>query len=231
MLLNHHAVIIGNTQTGKTCTALALGQFAIKNNRIVIFVNTKGETRVTLACKYRNVTPEVFAYILKNHLCDGMVEIKIGIREMDPLALIEDFLNILLDFKDKDLFPVLLIVDEMHRFQSKASIDSMFKNIWLQGLGLQLFAISISQRASQIHNDIISQSDYKFLHAQDQRDLKYLQENRYLTIPDNWLLPLDDPNSKYPFLASGNQINHRLFYLGPGMLQLQEIPLKTPPKT
>jgi len=75
-----------------------------------------------------------------------------------------------------------------------------------------------------INNTIFSQSDFYFLHALDQNDLKYLWDNRYITsFPAEWLLPATDPKCSYPFGCDG--ISHRLFVQTNPTKPMQEIPL------
>ena len=93
-ILDEHSLIIGDTQTGKTTTALALAQEQVKAGFITIFVNTKSDRKLYQippfdkgVAKYLNVTLEQFIYYLNDYRSDGIIEIRPDLNKGDLIAM------------------------------------------------------------------------------------------------------------------------------------------------
>jgi len=234
--LDEHALIIGDTQTGKTTSAAALAQEQNKHGYISIVVNTKNDRMFydippfgKGVAKYINTSIDQFIYYLNDYRTDGIIEIRPQlIKGKTPIAQIEPYLEELINFKKTDQeFPTAIFVDELHRLQSKMSISTMLQNLWTMGKGLNLFACGMSQRNSHISNDIWTQSEIYFLHKTKPRDLKFMYDQRYLAIPQTWLIPLNNPESEYPWKTPKDI--HKLFFQAPYTNGLVELPFKNKP--
>lgn len=229
------AVCIGDTQSGKTTSAIALCQMHNKWNYITPFVNTKGDRKFydinglgTGVAKYINVSIDQYIRLLNDYTTDGIIEIRPDILEGDVVSQIEPYLKETIAFKKKDQEqPILLAIDELHRLQAKAAINRSVQDIWTMGKGLGLFGLGISQRGTHINNDIWTQSEWFFIHKIKQRDLKYYHEQKYLSIPGEWLLPKHSPECTYPWRVKNDR--HKLFIESPYSNGLRETPLRKPP--
>ena len=230
--MDEHQIYIGDSQAGKTTTAL--GVLQVQLDFIKIFINSKDDKKLydingsgQGAAKYINVSLEQFKYLLNQRVIDGIIEIRPEISSVSLNDQITPYLKYLLVWKRK--YPdqkVLCCIDEIHLFQSKMALITEIKNLVVMGKGLNLFLGMLSQRPTQIHNDLMTQTEYYFIQGLNQRDLKYLYDNRYLAIPEGWILPLNDKACTYPWLAN----RHRLFFQQckrDGLLEIK--PVKKPP--
>lgn len=230
--IDEHQIYIGDSQVGKTTTAL--GVLQVQKDFVKIFVNSKDDKKLydinhsgVGTAKYIDVSVNQFRNLLAQRTTDGIIEIR---PEISPVSLIDQitpYLEFLLDWKRSNPDQnVLCCIDEIHLFQSKMSLITEIKNLVVMGKGLNLYLGMLSQRPTQIHNDLMTQTEYYFIQGLNQRDLKYLYENRYLAIPDGWILPLNDPNCTYPWKKN----KHRLFLQKNKLEGLLEItPLGKPP--
>ena len=230
--IDEHQIYIGDSQAGKTTTAL--GVLQVQKDFIKIFVNSKDDKKLydinhsgQGAAKYINVSLEQFQYLLTQRVIDGVIEIRPEISSVSLNDQITPYLKYLLAWKRRNPDqPVLCCIDEIHLFQSKMALITEIKNLVVMGKGLNLFLGMLSQRPTQIHNDLMTQTEYYFIQGLNQRDLKYLFDNRYLAIPEGWILPLNDPNCTYPWKEN----KHRLFIQKSKLEGLLEIkPLGKPP--
>ena len=230
--VDEHQIYIGDSQAGKTTTALGIQQ--VQHDYIKIFVNSKDDNKLYNinnsgrgAAKYINVTLEQFRYLLNLQVTDGIIEIRPEISEVSLIDQITPYLNHLLAWKRKSPdIKTHCCIDEIHLYQSKMSLITAIKNLVVMGKGINCWLGMLSQRPTQIHNDLMSQTEYYFIQGLNQRDLKYLWENRYLAIPEGWILPLNDPNCTYPWKLN----KHRLFYQTSKFEGMKEFaPLNKPP--
>ena len=234
IIMDEHGIFLGDSQVGKTTTAIYICQLQNAKGYTTVFVNSKDDKKLYTinglkqgGARYIDVSLEQFAYLLEQKVTDGIIEIRPKLSEENLIAQIEPYLKTLLNWKRRNpLHPVFCCVDEVHLYQSKMSLISSLKNCVVMGKGLNLYMGLLSQRPTQIHNDLFTQTEYYFIQGLNSRDLKYLYENRYLAIPEGWILPLNDPACTYPWKHN----KHRLFFQQAKFDGLLEItPLNKPP--
>lgn len=199
MKQNHHVVLLGATQTGKSNTMIFWGRTQLKYGFTVTVINTKGEDDITKQCVYRQPSITQYEELLRANVTNGLIEIKPKFERGNLIDQIEDYFTILLKVARETNIPHIVIIDEIHKYQNKASASEAIKNIWLMGLGLNLLGVAVSQRPQHIHNDIFHDSLIFILHQLTRKDLGYCYDSNYMDIPREWSLPASNPDEAYPF--------------------------------
>lgn len=208
MQLDHHCVVTGATRTGKTTTSIRL--LSSQKKTLKVFVNTKAEVEWTKYCKYQRITIKQFKFIYNNpsKFCDGIIEIFPDIfdEKKDGTEQIKEYFRIVLvAHRDDFSIKTVLLVDEIHQFQNKWSLDEDIARIWMMGLGMGIKAIAVSQRASGrhgIHEDIMSNSEYFIIHQMKIKDLDYMSD--YVSTNEGM------DNLKFP-VNSGDVVSHTAY--------------------
>lgn len=180
MKIREHGVILGTTQSGKTTQTLRLMR-DIGEDGLKIFVNTKREQKWTPYFKHKIMTPEHMEDVYENYpeYLPFFLLIEPDVTDRGAADKIAEIFDVCLKFhQDFPMkFKTYVFIDEIHVFQSKFTRNESFARIFSMGMGLGLFGIAISQRASSIHNDILKNCGFLLLAHQDLGDLKYLRDN------------------------------------------------------
>ena len=232
--LTEHTLGFADSQNGKTTTSCYLCQLQNLASYTVIFFNLKDDDKLYNIknsgqglAKYINVSLEQFKNLLAQRVTDGIIEVRPEVSEVPINNQIEPYLKYLLAWKKQSrTHKVYCVIDEIHLLQSKQSLMTSIKNLWVMGKGLNLFMGGLSQRPTQVHNDLFTQTEYFFIQGFNQHDLKSLYEKRYLAIPESWIIPLNKPESAYPWKKN----KYRLFVQlnkGDGLFEIT--PLGKPP--
>ena len=232
--IREHTLGFADSQNGKTTTSLYICQLQNLAGYTSIFFNLKDDDKLYNikktkqgAAKYINVSLEQFKYLLEQKVTDGIIEVRPEPSDVPIIEQIEPYLKFLLAWKKINReHKVYCVIDEIHLLQSKQSLMTSIKNLWVMGKGLNLFMGGLSQRYTMVHNDLFTQTEYFFMQGCNPRDLKAIYDGRYLAIPDGWIVPLNQPESTYPW----KQNKYRLFVQLTKFDGLFEIaPLNKPP--
>jgi len=232
--ITEHTLGFADSQNGKTTTSCYICQLQNLAGYTSIFFNLKDDDKLYNindtregAAKYIDVSLEQFKNLLAQRVTDGVIEVRPHATDISVIDQIEPYLKYLLAWKKQNRkHKVYCVIDEIHLLQSKQSLMTSIKNLWVMGKGLNLFMGGLSQRYTQVHNDLFTQTEYFFVQGTNPRDLKAMYEGRYLAIPEGWIVPLNKPESTYPW----KQNKYRLFVQLSRFDGLVEIkPLGKPP--
>jgi len=215
--ITEHTLGFADSQNGKTTTSLYICQLQNLAGYTAIFFNLKDDKKLydiedsgQGAAKYIDVSLEQFKNLLARRVTDGIIEVRPHASDVSVNDQIEPYLKYLLAWKKQSRKQkVYCVIDEIHLLQSKQSLMTSIKNLWVMGKGLNLFMGGLSQRPTQVHNDLFTQTEYFFIQGFNQHDLSALYEKRYLAIPPGWIIPLNKPESTYPWKKKKNK--YRLF--------------------
>ena len=146
MKLDHHSVIVGATQTGKTTTALRLLQM---QEGLKIFINTKRQKHwydfeeypdtacVKYQCYNEHNMQTIYDYY--EEFQDGIIQIVPEATNKDALEDLEKILNtILFAHQTDDSLITTILVDEIQVFQSAHSCNDTLGRMWVMGLDVWL---------------------------------------------------------------------------------------------
>ncbi len=208
MKLNHHGLILGAVQTGKTTTAIRLLQ---KQDGLLIFVNSKLDRNFD-----RNYYSFINQYTIEQMLWDykngyakaGYIYcFDVDIDEKgykDVILLAEN----LLKWHQKGLIDrTVIMIDEMHLYKKK--IEPIEK-LWTMGLGLGIRAVGISQRIQGVNLNIRENSEVFVLHALQDTQMEFLETSGLIKIHDSF----KDGEYMYRYKLwqhSANQIDHSCY--------------------
>ena len=178
MLLRSHAVVLGVTRSGKTSTALSL--LSSQKGRLKIFVNTKRQPEVRKYFRYLIRDAQDMHSIFDEYqkYTPHLLLIEPDVTDKTATDQIAEIFDVVLKRHQDEpkKFQTVVMIDEIHVFQSKFSRNESFARLWTMALGLDCFAVAISQRAFGIHNDILTNSDYIILHRIRDIDKDKLKE-------------------------------------------------------
>jgi hypothetical protein len=180
VVLEHHCVILGSTQTGKTTTSLKLLQ---DQPGLKLFINTKHDRNFEKYFRFIVGGLEQVKRIVKEYEYEnGMICFNPPFRK--PYKEVESLCEwLIFDYHKPKGTKSCVVVDEAHVFVKKEKQSLWLRRLWTMGLGLGVRAVAISQRGQMFRNslEIPHNSEYYIIHALKDHDLKYLVDHGYIS--------------------------------------------------
>lgn len=162
MILTGQCSVIGETQSGKTTSAISL----LRNQPgLKIFINTKWEKKWD---RHFNVTSYSWERIMDFYNDYPMNQNFLFNYYPDPDSEYQDVSEmseaLLRRAQTDEDFEACIIYDEIYNMVSKQKRKHSILKIWTMGLGLGIKGIAVAQRPQQINNDILSNTEFWVLH-------------------------------------------------------------------
>ena len=175
MKIWHNVIPVGATRTGKTTTGLRELQ---QQPGLKFFINTKNERKWDKYCYAGNPSLDDIDIIYNNPEIHSQGIISISPRNIaNAYSELEKYIKKIFTYHMEDnLLNTVLCVDEIHEYQSKRGVGDSLRRCFSMGLGIGLKTIGISQRPTQIHNDILTNSEIFIAHAVSWDDLEHLSK-------------------------------------------------------
>lgn len=167
-LVFHHC-IIGASGSGKTYLAQKIFRYLPANT---IFVDSAGVYNGEYAIlNFNQIKQLIFEEKFKRHLKEGTSEFikcvyrfPIDIRSNNDKTYLTDLIAFVFQHQllmiSKGVFqPYVIMIDEIHFFQSNHNIPAELDRMFCFGRNYNFFGYAISQRAQHIHKNITTQSN------------------------------------------------------------------------
>jgi DNA helicase HerA-like ATPase len=159
-----HIYTAGKTGSGKSWKVNKILKTIIKTNYVIFDI--KGEDFNELgAFKVSNFKELVKA------IKSGKKKILYTNEYLSP-----EELNLCLEFLYKACSNIVVVVEEAHRYQSKAKILYWLQQFLKVGRSKKKLVWLISQRGQDLHNDVLTQCTHKFVGFVGKKDREYMRD-------------------------------------------------------